>query len=197
MSMSGWCAVQWWIPGAISCTVLTLPEEAVVAQSGHERVGVAGGRLVVDVEAAGERGDQALARGAPGQLVPEERSGLVRRHIFRRVHVERDDLALHLAPLEGVAAEPEGGLRGVALLGPRLADEHRLGNQLDADLAPHARGDLARERQQLRGGAAAAVGERQRVLARHRDRAGAAVAAGEAGALDEPRRRGLHATVGL
>src|SRR3954464_9813666 len=134
MSMSGGCAVQWWVPGAISCTVSTLPEEAVVAQNGHERVGVAGGRFVVDVEAAGQRGDQPLARGAPGQLVPEDRSRLVRRHVFRRVHVERDDLALPLAPLEGVAAEPEGGLRGVALLGPRLPDEHRLGNQIDAEL---------------------------------------------------------------
>src|SRR4051794_26580228 len=82
-------------------------------------------------------------------------------------------------------------------VGPRVAYQHRLGEEVDAELAPDAVGDLVRQREQLHGRAATAIGERERVLARQRDRARRAVAAREAGALDEPGRRRLHATVGL
>ena len=78
-----------------------------------------------------------------------------------------------------------------------MPHEDRLGHELDAEALAHAAGDLARERDEQRGRAGAAVGQRERVLARDRDRRRVAVARGEARALDQPGRRGLDAAVGL
>src|SRR3954453_17689742 len=82
-------------------------------------------------------------------------------------------------------------------VGPGVADQHRLGRELDSELSLDAVGDLVRESQQLDRGAAAAVGQRERVLVRERDRPRRAVAAREAGALDEPGGGRLRAAVGL
>src|SRR3954467_14454805 len=82
-------------------------------------------------------------------------------------------------------------------VGPGVADQHRLGRELDSELALDAVGDLVREGQQLDRGAAAAVGQRERVLVRERDRPRRTVAAREAGALDEPGGGRLRAAVGL
>src|SRR4051812_82391 len=71
---------------------------------------------------------------------------------------------------------------------PRVPDEHRLGHEVDAEAIVHAARDLAREGDELRGRAGAAVREGERVLARDRDAARVALAAVEARALDEPRR---------
>src|SRR5690606_34992984 len=79
---------------------------------------------------------------------------------------------------------------------PLVADEDRLGAQGDAEGLLHAGGDLARERDELGGRRPAAVDERERVLRGEAD-APLAVAAREARALDEPRRRDLHAPVPL
>src|SRR5918912_520443 len=80
---------------------------------------------------------------------------------------------------------------------PGVADEHGFGHELHPEALADAGGDLAREGDELARRAGAAVRQRERVLARDRDAAGIALAPAEAGALDEPGGRGLHATVGL
>ena len=71
------------------------------------------------------------------------------------------------------------------------------GSSLTPKRSSHAARDLAGEREQLGGGAAAAVGERERVLRGDRDPLRVAVALVEAGALDQPGGRGLDAPVVL
>src|SRR6185369_14042133 len=71
--------------------------------------------------------------------------------------------------------------------------EDGLRDERDAEALLHAVLDLARQRGELAGRPAAAVGEREHVLGRDRDALGVAVALGEAGVLDQPRRRGLDA----
>ena len=80
---------------------------------------------------------------------------------------------------------------------PVVPDEHRLGHERHAEGVLHAPGDLAREGDELRGRPRAAVGQRQRVLARDRDALGVAVPAMKAGALDEPGGRRLDVPVGV
>src|SRR4051812_40047410 len=82
-------------------------------------------------------------------------------------------------------------------VGPGVADQDRLGHEVDAELALHAGRDRVSEGQQLDRGAAAAVRQRERVLVGERDGPGRAVAAREAGALDEPGGGGLDPAVGL
>jgi len=71
-----------------------------------------------------------------------------------------------------------------------MPDEDGLGHELDAEAVVHSRGDLPRERDELRGRTVAAVRQRERVLARDRDGPWVAVAALEARALD-------HAAAGI
>src|SRR3954452_12180524 len=110
MPMSGWSAVQWWMPGAISSMVRagrSLLQQAALAQGRDEAVDVAAGGLVVDVELARERGHEVVARGAVRELAPQQRAGLVGGHVLRGADVERHDLTLHLAPLERVAPQSQ------------------------------------------------------------------------------------------
>jgi adenosine deaminase len=74
------------------------------------------------------------------------------------------------------------------------ADQGGLGLERDAVRAAHAVAQGAGEGDQLGGGRGAAVGEGERVLAGH-PRGAVAVALGEAGALDQPGRRGLDPAV--
>src|SRR4051812_35136178 len=80
---------------------------------------------------------------------------------------------------------------------PGMADEDGLGHEIDPEALAHAARDLAREGDELGRRAAAAVRQRERVLAGDRDAVRVAVTAAEAGALDEPGGGGLHAPVGL
>src|SRR4051794_16181915 len=80
---------------------------------------------------------------------------------------------------------------------PGVPDEDGLGHEVDPEALAHAAGDLAREGDELGRRAAAAVRQRERVLGGDRDAVGIALAAAEAGALDEPGGGGLHASVGL
>src|ERR671939_1673653 len=91
---------------------------------------------------------------------------------------------------EHAFARPAGRLPGVA-------DEHRFWRELDPEAVADARGDLAREGDELARRAGAAVRQRERVLGRDRDAARVALAAAEAGPLDEPGGRRLHAPVRL
>src|SRR5919204_2634248 len=79
---------------------------------------------------------------------------------------------------------------------PGVPDEHGFGHEVDGERLAHAGGDLARQADELRRRAAPAVDERERVLGGDRH-APARESLVEARALDEPRRRGLHAPVAL
>src|SRR5919199_2342653 len=91
---------------------------------------------------------------------------------------------------EHAFARPAGRLPGVA-------DEPRSGHELAPEAVADARGDLAREGDELARRAGAAVRQRERVLGRDRDAVRVALAAAEAGLLDQPGSRGLHAPVRL
>src|SRR4029450_7052990 len=83
-------------------------------------------------------------------------------------------------PRSGSAPSIRGAVTWVM---PAMPHEDRFRVQLDAEALAHPGRDPPRERDELRGGRAAAVDERQRVLGRDANVA-ALVALVEAGALD-------------
>src|SRR4051812_49855634 len=86
--------------------------------------------------------------------------------------------------MNATLAVVNGGLAPAGALLQRGVDQHRLGDQRDAEAGGDGGADLAGQRQQRRPGAPAVMDQRQRVARRDADRS-AAQPSGDARLLDQ------------
>jgi adenosine deaminase len=187
--------------------VKRLADEGVtceVCPSSNVALGVEPDLAAVPVRALVSEG-VPVALGADDPLLFGRR--LVRQYeIARDVHdFDPSGLAeLARMSVRGSAAPPDVRSRLLsaidAWLGPesgrarRLqgdADQGGLGGEGDAERVADACDDLPGQGEQVAGSRAARIDQGERVLGRHARGAGRAVALGEAGVLDQPRRRHL------